>query len=282
MRPFPKMRFRRSWLVVGALVGIAMVLIARRWWQCPESTPALRGQALAHQHGCFSCHGPEGRGGVADPGSRGGVVPGWDGATLATLAANEGEVREWIVDGAPTRIRNLTTPGARSLLLPMPAYRSRLSESELRDLLCYVRAISGFGVEISEAAYEGRKVVDRLGCFGCHGPGGIGGAPNPGSFKGHIPAWDGAEFPELVRNEAELREWILDGRVERLWKNPAARHFLEGQIVQMPGYRKYLTDDELAQVLAYFLWLRTGASSQNTGGDDHKVMGSLLLPGGQP
>ena len=252
-------RTRAPWLLAGAvllLLGVAGIVFANRYLRQFESTPALRGEAIARRLGCFACHGSEGRGGILDPGARGGSVPGWDGPTVATYAKDEQEIREWILDGAPRRLEKTDIAGGRTPLVPMPAYRGRISEQELSDLLAYFRSISAFGIEIPETAYEGRKVATKLGCFGCHGPSGIGGCSNPGSFKGHIPSWDGEEFVELVRDDAELREWILDGHAKRLWDNPAARHFLEGQTIKMPAYRQHLTDDETAKLVAYIRWLR--------------------------
>ena len=70
------------------------------------------------------------------------------------------------------------------------------------------------------AVRTGHAIAERLGCFRCHGPGGRGAGRNPGSLKGYIPPWDGRDFAELVLDEAELREWILGGRPQRLQANP--------------------------------------------------------------
>lgn len=251
------MTARTTWLIVaGAVVAVAAGALALRLNHRAETTPALRGERIAQAQGCFACHGPEGRGGVGDPGARGGVVPGWDGPTVATYAINEGEIAEWILDGSPARLKGVDLHAGRHPLLPMPAYRGKLTAAELADLLEYFRAVSAFDTNIPAIAYEGAHEADRLGCFACHGPGGVGGAPNPGSFKGHIPAWDGHEYAEIVRDEGELREWILDGHPRRLWDNPAARHFLTGQVVQMPAYRPSLSDDQLTKIMAYIQWRR--------------------------
>jgi hypothetical protein len=166
---------------------------------------------------------------------------------------SRGEVREWILYGAP-RARDPHLDPQR--LISMPAYEKLLSSREVDDLVAYFLAVSGWDPEIPDAAFEGRKVAERAGCFGCHGPSGMGGIPNPGSFKGEIPPWDGEDFTELVRDDDELREWILDGRIRRLEQNPLARYFLEGQIVQMPAYRDSLSQEELARLVAYIRWLR--------------------------
>lgn len=246
------------WYVIVALVLIVVAggALALSWLRQTETTPALRGEVIAKNLGCFACHGPEGRGGVADPGARGGVVPGWDGPTVATYALNEAEVVEWILDAKPVRLKDVDLNAGRKPLLPMPAYRGKISTPELADLMAYFRAVSAFDTNIATLAYEGMHEADKLGCFACHGPAGVGGHPNPGSFKGHIPAWDGDEYAEIVRDEGELREWIMDGYPKRLWDNPAARHFLEGQVVQMPPYRSVITDDQLTKIMGYLKWRR--------------------------
>lgn len=276
---FGFLRARIAWLAIGVAVGICSVLAFQREFRSRESTPALRGERVAHDYGCFVCHGPEGRGGVADPGSRNGFVPGWDGPTVATLATDENEVIEWIQDGVPRRLKAVHEVAQRSPLIPMPAYRGRISPAELSDLLTYFRAVSTFGEDMPEPAYEGWKVAERLGCFGCHGPSGAGGAPNPGSFKGHIPSWHGEEFAELVRDDAELNEWILDGHPKRLWENPAARHFLEGQVIAMPAYRAHLSEQEQSGLVAYVHWLRKRASTSGAQDDAHRIMGVIARKG---
>jgi mono/diheme cytochrome c family protein len=232
--------------------------------------------------GCFACHGTDGRGGVADPGSRNGLIPGWDGPTVGTLVASDKELREWILDGEPARIRPIENVARRTPLVPMPAYRGRLSEAEFGNLAVYFRAVSNFGADMPEAAYEGWKAAGRLGCFGCHGPGGMGGKPNPGSLKGHIPAWDGDEFPELVRDDAELAEWILGGHPRRLWENPAARHFLEGQVIGMPAYGPHLSQDDQAKLVAYFQWIRKAVGRKAPGDDTHRIIGFVGVPHESP
>jgi YVTN family beta-propeller protein len=249
---------RSVWLLLAGLtLGAAGAIYGYRAFHQREATPALRGERIAREQGCFACHGPEGRGGVADPGARSGFVPGWDGATVASFARDEKEIEEWILDGRPARLKDVDLHAGRKPLLPMPAYRDKLPPAQFADLMAYFRAVSAFDTNISAIAYEGMHEAEKLGCFSCHGSGGTGGAPNPGSFKGHIPAWDGAEYAEIVRDDAELREWILDGAPQRLRDNPAARHFLDAQAVQMPAYRRALSDDQVVKLMAYIQWRRT-------------------------
>lgn len=245
---------------------IATIVLASGiwWWRQPEQTPALRGRQVAERLGCMGCHGAGGQGGVADPTAPSGEMPGWRYATAKVFIQSEDDIRQWILNGSPEREERRKYHGEHQALIPMPAYREYLSDTELDDLVAYFLAVSGWAAEIPDEAYEGRRIASRLGCFGCHGPSGMGGVNNPGAFKGHIPPWDGDEFEELVRDEDELREWILYGKIERLTQNRAARFFLDRQKTPMPAYHDYISDAELDLLVHYIQWLREEANDAGT------------------
>ncbi|RMF87249.1 MAG: cytochrome c, partial [Nitrospirae bacterium] len=94
------------------------------------------------------------------------------------------------------------------------------------------------------------------GCFRCHGPGGLGGIANPGSFAGFIPGWRGRGYRALVRDREELFAWIREGTVARLEHNPVARWILSRQRIRMPAYRDRLSGEELEAIAAYVAWLQ--------------------------
>ncbi len=219
----------------------------------------MRGERVAREAGCFACHGPGGSAGIADLAGPNTRVPSWEGRELASYARDVDELRAWIVDGVPRRLCDARGPDD-ARLLPMPAYGERLSKGEIDDLVAYLVAVSGLAPAMPDRAYEGRVVATRQGCFGCHGPSGMGGALNPGSFTGSIPALDGPDYAELVHDEGELRAWILDGHPRRLWDHPIARRFLEGQVVKMPAYRALLSEDDVGKLIAYIDWLRRDAT----------------------
>ena len=156
----------------------------------------------------------------------------------------------------PRRLREAAAD-AEPALFRMPAWRGLLSEREVEDLVAYVKAASDFEKPPDARAEEGRQAAAHLGCFSCHGPQGRGSPPNPRSFKGYVPSWDGADFPDLAQDEAEIREWILDGSPRRLREHPVAAFFLKRQVLQMPAYRGKIEDEQLARVLDYIRWLRT-------------------------
>lgn len=247
--------------VVAALLGAAAVsgVAAVVWWRTASIGAVQRGAGLAVAHGCLGCHGGAG----ASP-----LLPRpfveLDEVDPATL-------REWILDGMPQRVRQ--DPERRKALeaqaIRMPAWRGRLSPTEVDDLVTYVRAVAAADVPEDPVARNGYVAAERLGCFGCHGPGGRGAGSNPGSLKGYIPPWDGPDFAELVANDGELRQWIVSGRPQRLEANPLARFFLNRQAIRMPAFGGHVTDEELRAVEAYIRWLRTPTTG--SGRSHHEV-----------
>ena len=147
-------------------------------------------------------------------------------------------------------------PGSLRGVIKMPAYKGLVSERQLDDLVTFIMTITELQRPAPPEAEKGRRIAFRLGCFACHGPGGRGGTSNPGSFAGYIPPWDGEHFKEVVKNEDELRQWILEGKIDRFEANPLARYFTHGQIIQMPAYRNILKDGELEAIIVYIRWLR--------------------------
>jgi len=179
-------------------------------------------------------------------------VPPWTGGTWMMYNADEGDIREWILDGYPSD----REPDSGALI-PMPAYRGEISDADLDDLVAYVLAVSQFGSPDDPEAASGRTVANRRGCFGCHGPEGRGLIENPLSFKGYIPPWDGDDYLELVGDDGEFRQWVRNGISDRFRDNPAARVFVDRQIVPMPAYGALISDEELDQLLAYVEWVRS-------------------------
>jgi mono/diheme cytochrome c family protein len=225
-----------------------------------EITPAERGYRVAVRAGCFNCHGPNGTGGVNNPGSEDGEVPGFAGGTPMMWVKSESELRDYILDGAPARKRAdpLYRQQMERQLLAMPAYRGYIKNRDVDDLVIYLRAVSGLITPSDELAARGEELAYRLGCFNCHGPMGYGSSGNLGSLKGYIPGWWGNDFRELVRDDAELREWILDGETAHLRDHPLAKFFIRWQRVSMPAYRAFLTDTQLEALMSYVRWVNSG------------------------
>jgi mono/diheme cytochrome c family protein len=247
----------RVWIALLAVLALAegavltAVLVRQGWQRRAADTSVVRGREVARRSGCFGCHGPGGERPIPNPGAKNGDVPRWGGGLWMMYNDEPDDVRAWIRDGHP--------PGhapEADALLAMPAYGERLSDGELADVTSYVLAVSRFGWPEDPAVAQGREVAERFGCFGCHGPEGRGLVANPGSFKGYVPPWDGPDYPDLVRGDEELRQWVRDGITERFRANPAARTILETQAIQMPAYGERIGGDEIEALGAYIEWVR--------------------------
>src|SRR5437660_5276317 len=177
---------------------VALVVIETAWLLYPavrvgllalEATPARRGQRLAGELGCSSCHGPGGGGGTKNPGSEDGSVPAFTERTQMMYVKTTDDLREYVLDGAPRRKRD--DPDYRAKMeaaaLRMPAYRAVVSAGQLEDLVAYLRATSGMILPDETKAARGAELAGDFACFSCHGPLGSGGMPNPRSLKGYIP-----------------------------------------------------------------------------------------------
>jgi mono/diheme cytochrome c family protein len=248
---------RRTWiwvLVVLLLVDTAFLtalLVRERWRERAEGTPVVRGRRVAERMGCFGCHGPGGAVGIPNPGAKAETVPSWPGGTWMMYSDTVEDLRAWILDGHPKKRR--PDPNA---LLAMPAFRQRLKPAELDDLVAYVETAAQFGTIDDEKASAGSDVAQRLGCFGCHGSEGRGLIADPGALKGYVPPWDGDDYPDLVRNDAEFRQWVTSGITDRFRANPVARHIVETEAIRMPAYRDRVKPEEVDALLAYVAWLR--------------------------
>lgn len=251
-------RFAAVAAVLGASAAAAAGGVA--YWRGMNVGPVERGFRAAQAHGCFTCHGPGGLRGYEDDGRGVGAVPPFSPDEVKAHAKTDDEIREWILDGMPRRLKDEPPEPGDAPVLSMPAFRDVLAPHEVDAIVAYVKAVSDFGPAPEGQALLGRDAAQTLGCFACHGPQGRGNASNPGSLKGYIPSWDGADYPDLVESEAEMREWVKDGSPKRLREHRVARVFLERQAVKMPAYGAHVKDEELAAIAAYIQWVRAPRS----------------------
>jgi mono/diheme cytochrome c family protein len=256
----------RLWVIgLAAILLLENAYFAYPWVRDlviqPEVTEEARGRKLAGELGCFNCHGPGGRGGVPNPGSRWDEVPSFREGTPMMFVHDDDDIREYIRNGAPAakRARESYRKEIDAQAIRMPAFANWVDETQVDALVAFVRAASELLVPEDEHVLRGAELARANGCFACHGEMGSGGHPNPGSFKGYIPGFVGTDFEELVRDENELRSWIAEGTIPRLRDDPFASFFLERQRIQMPAYGEHLQEDEIEALMAYVRWLAAGS-----------------------
>jgi mono/diheme cytochrome c family protein len=257
----------RTWLVwfLAALAALETCVllypVVRRLVLAVEETPAGRGHRLAGELGCFTCHGPEGGGGMKNPGSQEGEVPAFTEQTQMMYVKTTDDLREYILDGAPRRRREDADYRARmdAAALHMPAYRSLVSAAQVEDLVAYLRATSGQIIADEKDVSHGAELATTYRCESCHAPLGAGGVSNPGSFKSYIPGFWGEDYDELVRSDAELHQWIADGAIPRITEHAIGGWFFRRQAVKMPAYGKFLPPEDVAALETWVKWVRAGA-----------------------
>ena len=121
------------------------------------------GDRVSRQHGCYQCHGEFGQGGVANPSSFKGTIPGFYGREFRELTAegDRAEILHWIDHGRGQAIESgLTGRLAKTFIdrqaIAMPGYREHLSESEKFVVTDYLLLLNKTGPMPA-------KEIERLG-----------------------------------------------------------------------------------------------------------------------
>jgi mono/diheme cytochrome c family protein len=246
-------------VALGLLLLLVVVAVPLGLAVQPHLPAAERGRRLAERTGCFACHGPGGQHGAANPGRNDKTVPDFDDDDMMMYAKSTQEVREWIEDGVTkTKANSATWREQRKRgALRMPPFERRLGPRQIDDLVAYVAVMAEMHEpDDSTDARHGLERAEALGCVGCHGPGGRLAQRNPGSLKGYVPSWDGADFPDLVHDRTEFGEWVEHGISKRFEKNALATHFLRRAVLHMPAYGERLAAGDVDALWTYVRWLR--------------------------
>jgi len=130
----------------------------------PTSVP---GEDLARRFACFTCHGELGQGGVMNPGSLKGYIPGFFGQDFRALTQNGDlqDVMEWIENGASNSFLNQGFLGfypgrffAERQAIKMPAYKEVLQRNEIETLALFVLTLLSQGPLSAEGLHGFRPV----------------------------------------------------------------------------------------------------------------------------
>ena len=106
----------------------------------PAEAAALAGYQLARDKACFGCHGPSGRGLLANPRSLAGYTPAWEGPVFDDLVKNDDELQDWIHSGGIERLQKnkLAAHFMERQIIAMPAYEGVLTDEEINKVVAYI------------------------------------------------------------------------------------------------------------------------------------------------
>ncbi len=206
---------------------------------------------------CAGCHGDDGKG--DGEGARHMIPPPRDftGNVLYQIRSTPSGQLPTDVDLMRSIDEGL--PGT-----PMPAWKTRLSDRQRRDVLAYIKAFSPYFTDTTqrpqpikfssapgggggtEALKIGRQFYDSIGCRKCHGDQGRGDGPSAPTLK------DDAQHPIFAANLHENWRFNGGGTVEDIYHR--LRTGLDG--TPMPSFsdlieNKFLTDEQLWRVAQY-------------------------------
>lgn len=128
---FSAPRLRVRWLALGLAVTMVAGACGGGSDDSAADTPEARGEQLAEDNGCVSCHGPDGGGGVGPP---------WAGLYGSERTLESGEV---VVADGPYLRRSIADPRAEAVegyTIEMPEIG--LSASEIDDVVAYIESLS--------------------------------------------------------------------------------------------------------------------------------------------
>jgi mono/diheme cytochrome c family protein len=222
--------------------------------------PIWHGMREAEEHGCFNCHSAPNNRELPNPGSTAETVPSFAGGNAMMYVDRPEEIQEWIRDGV-TKARAADPKRreeSKAQLIHMPAFGGTLDADEIDALAAYVLAVDDYFSPSDDPARRGEEIV-RQQCMSCHNVGGAGGLPNPGSPFGYVPGFFGPDFHDLVKNEAEMREWIATGTSKRVAAAPFAQWFWKRQKIAMPAFGDHLSREDVDAIVAYIEWLGKSA-----------------------
>ena len=108
-------------------------------------------------------------------------------------------------------------------------------------------------------AARGEHLARDLGCFGCHGPGGNGGIPNPKTRDAgdavagdqEVPAFTQQTQMMYVKTTDDLREYILDGAPRRRRLDPGYQTEVAAFALRMPAYRSHVSARQVDDLVAF-------------------------------
>jgi mono/diheme cytochrome c family protein len=255
----------------------------------PGAAVGLTGDAKAGQQvysaNCATCHGPDGKGGVANPGSADGTVPALNPVD-STLVSSDAKTYATNLD---LFLEHGSTAEGNNPTFAMPAWgdKNLISQQDIADVIAYIISLNpapagsaatpaaaapgatqaepeateevarpsnpggpGAAVELTGDAAAGQQIYSA-DCVTCHGPDGKGGVANPGSADGTVPPLNPIDStlksPDPKTFATNLDLFLEHGSTAE-GNNPT---------FAMPawGDKNLITQQDIADVIAYIMSL---------------------------
>ncbi len=146
---------------------VSFVALAQYGETTSHSADLPKGEAIARRYGCYTCHGELGQGGVGNPRSLKGYIPGFFGDDFRALTrnGNRQDLHEWILDGHSQFFWNqgfaVFFPGqffTRRQAIRMPAFRGFISDDEVEPLIDHLIELMNRGPLDARALMEFRPL----------------------------------------------------------------------------------------------------------------------------
>ncbi len=269
LTPIPTLAQAATVELVGALQGTAKA----------ASTPAAiaPGQADAaagapiYLKNCSSCHGVQAEGGVG-PALRNNqfIRTGGDNKVFDTIAngrtntgmpawlqANGGPLKEADINNVVAYLKSLQGLSVLPTPTPVPeeATATPLPANAPTPEAAQPSLPGGPGPAASIAGDATRGLsIYSVYCASCHGPEGVQGIPNLGSDDGTVPPVNPID-PSIANSDPKIFAAQLDVFIEHgsVPEGPSPH-------VMMPSFgdTKLLTDQQIADVIAYLIQLNSG------------------------
>jgi mono/diheme cytochrome c family protein len=221
---------------------------------------------------CVACHGEEGHGGIANPGSSDGTVPTLNPID-STIVNTDPKVFATNID---LFIQHGSTPAGISPAKAMPAWGDLklLDQTQIANVIAYLIKINtppsssasdvarpsnpggaSIAITLKGDPKSGEQIFAQ-NCSVCHGPKGVGGIQNPGSADGTVPTLNPID-PTLVSQNPTTFVFNLDLFLE----HGSTPQGTKPQF-KMPAWGDSggLKPQQIADVISYLIDLNTGGA----------------------